>query len=290
MTILIFGKTGQVARELQALAPVIAPMIVLGRGEADLAVPGACAAAIEHYAPTAVINAAAFTAVDRAEDEEELATQINGAAPAETAKACAARDIPFVHLSTDYVFDGSGETSWRPDDRVAPISAYGRSKLSGEQGVVEAGGRYAILRTSWVLSAHGQNFVKTMLRLGAQRDQLSVVADQFGGPTPAAAIAQACLSIAEQLADDPAKRGTYHFAGAPDTSWADFARAIFVQAGLACEVQDIGTSDYPTPARRPANSRLDCSATEAVFGIKRPNWQYGLAAVLQDLKQKDTVQ
>lgn len=286
MTILVFGKTGQVARELQALAPVIA----LGREEADLSIAGACAAAIEQRAATAVINAAAYTAVDRAEDEEELATQINGVAPAEMAQACAERSIPFVHISTDYVFSGSGDTPWRPDDRVAPISAYGQSKLAGEQGVVEAGGRHAILRTSWVFSAHGQNFVKTMLRLGQERDQLRVVADQIGGPTFAAAIAQACLTIAEQLTKDPAKAGTYHFAGAADISWADFARAIFAQAGLACEVQDIGTSDYQTPARRPANSRLDCSATEAVFGIKRPNWQDGLAAVLQDLKQKDTVQ
>lgn len=286
MTILVFGKTGQVARELQALAPVIA----LGREEVDLVISGACSAAIEHYAPTAVINAAAYTAVDRAEDEEELATQVNGAAPAEMARACAAREIPFVHLSTDYVFDGSGETPRRPDDPVAPISAYGRSKLAGEKGVSRAGGRYAILRTSWVFSAHGQNFVKTMLRLGRERDQLRIVADQIGGPTPAAAIAQACLTIASQLAEDRAKAGIYHFVGAPDASWADFARAIFAQAGLACDVVDIGTADYPTPARRPANSRLDCSATEPVFGIKQPNWQDGLAADLQELKQKDTDQ
>lgn len=290
MTILVFGKTGQVARELQALAPVMAPMIALGREVADLATSGACATAIEHFVPTAVINAAAYTAVDRAEDEEELATQINGTAPAEMARACAARDIPFVHLSTDYVFDGSGEAPWRPDDPVAPISAYGRSKLAGERGVAAVGGRYAILRTSWVFSAHGQNFVKTMLRLGAERDQLRVVADQIGGPTPAASISQACLTIADQLAKDAAKAGIYHFAGAPDTSWADFARAIFAQAGLACNVADIDTADYPTPARRPSNSRLDCSEAEAAFGIGRPNWQIGLGAVLQELKQKDTGQ
>lgn len=283
MTILVFGQRGQVARELQPLAPIIA----LGRKEADLAMPGACATAIEHYAPKAVINAAAYTAVDRAEHEEELATQVNGTAPTEMARACAARDIPFVHLSTDYVFDGSGDAPWRPEDRVAPISAYGRSKLAGELGVVEAGGRYAILRTSWVFSAHGQNFVKTMLRLGSERDQLRVVADQIGGPTPAASIAQACLTIADQLTHDRSKSDTYHFAGSPGTSWADFARTIFSQAGLACDVEDIGTADYPTPARRPANSRLDCSATESVFGIKQPDWQDGLDAVLQVLKQKD---
>lgn len=286
MTILVFGKTGQVARELQALAPVVA----LGREEADLATLGSCAAAIEQHAPNAVINAAAYTTVDRAEEEESLATKINGAAPAEMARACAFRGIPFVHLSTDYVFDGSGNASWRADDRKGPISAYGRSKLAGEKGVMEAGGRYAILRTSWVFSAHGQNFVKTMLRLGPERDQLQVVADQIGGPTPAAAIAQACFTIADQLTKDPAKAGTYHFAGAPDTSWADFARAIFVEAGLTCDVVDLCTADYPTPARRPANSRLDCSSTEAAFGIGRPDWRAGLAAVLQELKQKDTNQ
>ena len=287
MTILVFGKTGQVACELQALAPVMPPLITLGREEADLATPGNCAAAIEHYTPTGVINAAAYTAVDRAEDEEELATQINGAAPAEMARACAERDIPFVHLSTDYVFDGGGVAPWRPDDHVLPISAYGRSKLVGELGVVEAGGRHAILRTSWVFSAHGQNFVRTMLRLGRERDQLRVVADQIGGPTPAGSIAQACLVIVKQLADDPAKSGTYHFAGSPGTSWADFARAIFAKTGLACDVADIGTADYPTPARRPANSRLDCSATQAIFGIGRPDWKAGLGAVLQELKRKD---
>lgn len=280
MTTLVFGKTGQVARELQARAPIFA----LGRDEADLSVPDVCAAAIEQYAPKAVINAAAYTAVDMAEEEAELATAINGAAPAAMARACAEWDIPFVHISTDYVFDGSGKAPWRPDDHTAPISAYGRSKLAGEKGVTEAGGRYAILRTSWVFSAHGQNFVKTMLRLGAERDQLRVVAEQIGGPTPAAAIAQACLTIADKLANDPAKAGAYHFAGSPDTSWADFARAIFVEAGLTCDVANIDTADYPTPACRPVNSRLDCSATEATFGIARPDWQAGLVAVLEELK------
>lgn len=287
MTILVFGKTGQVAREVQTLAPTITPMIALSRREVDLAAPGACAAAIEMHAPSAVINAAAYTAVDRAEDEEALAMKVNAAAPAEMAHACAERDIPFLHLSTDYVFDGSGEEAWRPDDPVAPVSAYGRSKLAGELGVAAARGRHAILRTSWVFSAHGQNFAKTMLRLGAERAQLRVVADQIGGPTPAAGIAQACLTIIEQLAKDPAKAGIYHFAGAPDISWADFARAIFTQSGLPCDVADIPAADYPTPAHRPANSRLDCSETEAVFGIKRPEWRIGLDAILEELRQKD---
>ena len=286
MTILVFGKTGQVARELLALAPVTA----LGREEADLSVAGTCAAAIERHAPTAVINAAAYTAVDRAEDEEELATKVNGMAPAEMAQACAERGIPFVHLSTDYVFSGSGDAPWWPDACAAPVSAYGRSKLLGEQGVAAAGGRYAILRTSWVFSAIGQNFVKTMLRLGSERDHLRVVADQIGGPTPANEIASACLTIAEQLAQHSDKVGTYHFAGTPDTSWADFARAIFAKAGLACEVADIDTVDYPTPACRPANSRLDCSSLEATFGISRPDWRAGLSVMLQGIEQRKVEQ
>lgn len=283
MTILVFGKTGQVAIELQAIAPVIA----LGREEANLAIPGVCAGAIERYSPTAVINAAAYTAVDRAEDEEELATQINGAAPTEIARACAAHNIPLVHISSDYVFDGSREVPWRPNDRVAPTSVYGHSKLAGERGVLAAKGRHAILRTSWVFSAFGQNFVKTMLRLGAERDQLRVVADQIGGPTPAASIAETCLVITKQLAEDRTKSGIYHFAGAPDVSWADFARAIFSEAGLVCDVKDIGTADYASAACRPQNSRLDCSVTEAVFNIKRPDWRTGLATVLKELKQKE---
>lgn len=281
MTVLVFGKTGQVAHELRARPQVMA----LGRNQVDLSDPGSCAAAIASYSPSAVINAAAYTAVDRAEEEPELAIAINGAAPAAMAHVCAERDIPFVQISTDYVFDGSGNAPWRPDDRTAPISAYGRSKLAGEKGVKEAGGPYAILRTSWVFSAHGHNFVKNMLRLGAERDQLCVVADQIGGPTPAAAIAQACLIITEQLARDPSKSGTYHFAGAPDASWADFAQAIFIETGKKMTVHPIPTSEYPTPAMRPLNSRLDCSATEDVFGIGRPDWQAALVAVLKQLKQ-----
>ncbi|NKX46598.1 dTDP-4-dehydrorhamnose reductase [Roseicyclus persicicus] len=283
MTVLVFGRTGQVATELQALAPEVT---ALGRDMADLADPAACAAAIRAHRPTAVINAAAYTAVDRAESEEELATTINGTAPGAMAEACAALGIPFVQISTDYVFAGDGEAPWRPGDPTGPLGAYGRSKLAGEEATRAAGGAHAILRTSWVVSAHGHNFVKTMLRLGAERERLTIVADQVGGPTPARAIAAACLSIADQLIADPGKSGTYHFSGAPDTSWAGFARAIFADAGLACAVEDIPTSAYPTPARRPANSRMDCSATAAVFGIPRPDWRQGLRDILHDLGQQ----
>jgi len=280
MTPLVFGRTGQVATELGRLMPGAR---FLGRAEADLADPAACAAAIRAHAPEVVINAAAWTAVDRAEAEEAAAAVVNAAAPAAMARACAARAIPFLHVSTDYVFDGTGERPWRPDDPTAPLSAYGRTKLAGEAGVRAAGGPHVILRTSWVFSAHGANFVRTMLRLSETRDRLSVVADQAGGPTPAAAIAAALAAIAAAFAAGRGVTGTFHFAGAPDTSWAGFARAIFAAAGRAVTVDDIPTSAWPAPAPRPANSRLDCSSLAAAYGIARPDWRAGLHDVLKDL-------
>ncbi|RWR08123.1 dTDP-4-dehydrorhamnose reductase [Paenirhodobacter populi] len=283
MTILVFGSTGQVATELRAQEP---GAIFLGRDRADLTDPAACAAVIREIHPDAVINAAAWTAVDKAESEEEAATVVNGTAPAAMARAAAELGVPFVQISTDYVFDGTGSEPFRPDHPVAPLGAYGRSKLAGEQGVLDAGGIHAILRTSWVFSAHGANFVKTMLRLSETRDKLTVVADQIGGPTPARAIAEACLAIARQLAADPSKGGTYHFSGAPDASWADFAREIMALAGRDTVVEDIPTSAYPTPAKRPANSRLDCTTTKKVFGIDRPDWKAELGDVLKDLGAK----
>lgn len=279
MSILVFGETGQVARELAGQGGVTC----VGRDAADLADPAGCAAMIRDRRPIAVINAAAYTAVDRAEEEEALATVINGDSPGAMARECAALSIPFVHISTDYVFDGSGDAPWRPDDATGPLGAYGRSKLAGERAVAAAGGTWAVLRTSWVVSAHGANFVKTMLRLGAERDVLRVVADQVGGPTPARDIAAACLRVAETLIAAPDKGGLYHFAGSPDVSWAGFARAIMEAAGRNCRIEEVGSAEYPTPAARPANSRLDCSRFETVFDMKRPDWRVGLQAILKDL-------
>ena len=282
MTILVFGKTGQVARELARLRDVNA----VGRDGADLSDPAACGALVRTLAPSAVINVAAYTDVDGAETDEALATVINGDAPGAMARAAAELAIPFVHVSTDYVFDGSGETPWRPSDQTRPIGAYGRSKLAGELAVAAAGGTHAILRTSWVFSAHGSNFVKTMLRLGRESDQLRVVADQIGGPTPAAAIAGALLRMADGILDGGAASGIYHFAGAPWISWAGFAEEIFAQAGLSVEVQGIASPAYPTPAGRPLNSRLECSELGRVFGIEPPDWRAGLAQVLVDMGRK----
>ncbi len=280
MKLLVFGRSGQVATELQRIAP---DAVFLGRDVADMSDPAACAAAIAAHRPDAVINAAAWTAVDKAEAEEAAALLVNGEAPAAMARACAGLGVPFVHISTDYVFDGSGDRPWRPDDATGPLGAYGRTKLAGEAGVRAAGGVHGILRTSWVFSAHGANFVKTMLRVGATRERMTVVGDQVGGPTPAAAIAAAVLQMARVLGERPEVGGTYHFAGAPDASWADFAREIFAQARMPVTVEDIPTSAYPTPARRPANSRMDCTSLAEAFGIARPDWRAGLAGVLHEL-------
>lgn len=282
MSVLVFGRTGQVATELARRAP---DAVFLGRDVADLTDPAACADAIHAHAPRAVINAAAYTAVDKAEGDQATAMRVNAEAPGAMAQACAGHGIPLVHISTDYVFDGSGAKPRQPDDPTGPINAYGRSKLAGEHAIVQAGGTYAILRTSWVVSAHGTNFVRTMLRLSEARNALNIVDDQIGGPTCAADIAAACLAIVDQLIADPGRSGVYHFSGAPDVSWKNFAEAIFAAAGRTVAVTGIPTSDYPTPAQRPLNSRLDCSATEATFGIAQPDWRAGLHDILAEMKE-----
>ncbi len=280
MKILVFGKSGQVGRELLARAGA-SNIISLDRSQADFANPEACAAHVDMTDAKAIIIAAAYTAVDNAETDVATASLVNEKTPGAIATAAAALDIPVVHISTDYVFDGAGDVPFPTTHPVAPLGAYGRTKEAGERRVRGAGGSHAILRTSWVFSPFGNNFVKTMLRLGAERDALNVVADQVGGPTAASDIADACLKIARQLAESPDKSGTYHFSGGPDVSWADFARAIFDRAGLACHVNNIPSTDYPTPAARPLNSRLDCSTTQSTFGIPRPDWANALDAVLE---------
>ncbi|EET48493.1 dTDP-4-dehydrorhamnose reductase [Thalassobium sp. R2A62] len=282
--ILVFGKTGQVATELRQRAGTNC----LGRADADLSDPAACAATIRAHHPTAVINAAAFTAVDQAEAEEPLAHVINAEAPSAMALACAELGIPFLHISTDYVFDGSGTAPWNPSDATSPQNAYGRTKLAGEVAVRAAGGTHAILRTSWVFSAHGANFVKTMLRLSETRDALNVVHDQIGGPTPAADIADALLIMARAMIEGATDAtggtaSTYHYAGNPATSWENFASEIFGTAGRPVSVTGIPTADYPTPAARPLNSRLDCASLQADFGISPPDWRAALADIIPTL-------
>ena len=286
MSILVFGGNGQVGTELRRAATAMQtrPDVVFApRERADFTDPAGCVALLKELRPTAVINAVAYTAVDKAEEEEDLATTVNARTPGALAQAAAGIGAPFLQISTDYVFEGGGEQPWSVDALTAPLGAYGRSKLAGEEAVRAAGGPHAILRTSWVVSAHGKNFLKTMLRLGRERALLTVVSAQIGGPTCAADIAVACLSIAEALIASGDKSGTYHFSGAPDVSGAEFARSIFEMAGIDCVVEDIPTSAYPTPARRPANSRLDNSLTTRVFGLQRPDWRVGVRAILNDL-------
>lgn len=279
MSLLVFGSTGQLAVALRKRSD---DARFLDRAAADLADPEACAAVIRATGPSAVINAAAYTAVDRAEEEEVLATRINAEAPGAMARACADLEIPFLHVSTDYVFDGSGQSPWHPDAPIAPINAYGRSKAAGEAAVRAAGGSHAILRTSWVFSATGKNFVTTMLQLSERRDALKVVDDQIGGPTPARSIAETLLQMAGAMKAGQAG-GTYHYAGAPATSWRCFARETFTTADRAVDVAGIPTSSYPTPAKRPLNSRLDCSTLQKDFGIRPPDWRLALRDIVKEL-------
>lgn len=277
MTLLVFGHSGQLARALAG-----PDVITLPSARVDLMNRGAARSAIEAHRPRAVINAAAYTAVDRAETDEAAATALNADAPGEMARCCAALGIPLVHVSTDYVFSGAGDSPYRPLDPIGPLGTYGRTKAAGEAAVRAADGPHAILRTSWVFDGTGPNFVTTMLRLGAAGKPLRIVEDQIGGPTPARDLATACRKIATHLCDAPEATGTYHYAGAPDVSWKDFALAIFRTAGLSVPVTGIATSDWPTPAPRPLNSRLACGATRRVFRVERPQWQLALDTILAE--------
>jgi dTDP-4-dehydrorhamnose reductase len=287
MKVLVFGRTGQVAIELARRAASHGAVVqALGREQADMSDPAACAAVVTAADADVVINAAAYTAVDQAETDPVPARTVNADAPGAIARACAAEGLPFLHISTDYVFDGSGSVPWPEDAPTGPLGVYGQTKLGGERTVAAAGGPHVILRTAWVFSAHGKNFVKTMLRLGHDRPTLNVVADQHGGPTPAAAIADALLTIAAAFHRGTGQSGIFHFAGAPATTWAGFADAIFDAATLPKRpvVNPITTADYPTPARRPGNSILNCSRIAHVYGIDQPDWRIGLSDVLTELE------
>lgn len=296
MTVLVLGGNGQVGQELLRAAQRLGPVVATTRSgslpdgspceQADFAAPDMLPALLDRIQPRVVLNAAAYTAVDRAETDAEAARLANAVAPDIIAAWCAARGVPLVHYSTDYVFDGSGTRPYHEDDPTAPLGVYGATKLAGEQAIRAAGGRHLIFRTAWVYAAHGHNFLRTMLRLGAERDELRVVADQIGTPTPAALIADVTV---QALQADGQRSGTWHLTATGDTSWHGFADAIFaraVEAGLlakAPKVLPITTNDYPTPARRPAYSVLDTARLREDFGIALPSWQAGLDAVLATL-------
>lgn len=293
MTVLLFGGNGQVGHELRRSLRALGDIVVTTRSGklpddtrcevADFDGPEALAELVERVAPAIVVNAAAYTAVDKAEDDADAAFRANAEAPGVLARACAARGIPFVHYSTDYVFDGQGSRPYREDDPTAPLGVYGASKLAGEDAIRAAGGQHLILRTAWVYGRHGHNFMKTMLRLGADRDELRVVADQVGTPTPAALIADVTAELL-RLRDAPS--GTFHLTPRGETSWHGFAETIFAEAmarGLiarAPKVIPIATSEYPTRAHRPAYSCLDNSRLEQVLGHVLPDWRVGLQQLL----------
>jgi dTDP-4-dehydrorhamnose reductase len=282
MTLVVFGAGGQVGRELAELAQARGLAVrALARSEVDITDAAAVAEAVR--GADFVVNCAAYTAVDKAEAERDRAFAVNATAPGAIAQACAEAGAALVHISTDYVFPGDGDRPWREDDPIAPLSVYGESKAAGEAAVRSALPRHVILRTSWVFAAHGSNFVRTMLRLGAERPELRIVADQHGGPTAAADIAAAILAIRERaLAPGFSDWGNFHFSGAPATTWHEFATAIFApRGGGGPKLHPIATSDYPTPARRPANSVMDCGRIARVFGVAQPDWRQSLAAMLR---------
>ncbi len=302
MRILLFGANGQIGHELRrslARQGEIVATTRSGRLEdglacevADFDAPDALPGLVERIAPSVVVNAAAYTAVDKAESDREAAFRANAESPSRIAETCARLGIPLVHYSTDYVFDGTATRPYREDDPTAPLGVYGESKLAGEQGIRASGASHIILRTAWVYAAHGKNFLRTMLRLGAERDTLGVVADQVGTPTSAGLIADVTAEVtARLLSQTGTLSGTWHLTASGETSWHGFAEAIFADAvarGLlprAPQVNAIATADYPTPARRPAYSRLDTSRLQADFGLELPDWRQVCACVLGQIER-----
>ena len=291
MRIVVTGRNGQVARSLAVRASGSqADVVALGRPELDLeSDSGTIAGSILSARPDLIVSAAAYTAVDKAESEAALAFQVNSVAAGAIASAAAELGVPLIHLSTDYVFAGSKDGPYVESDPTAPTGVYGASKLAGEEAVLRANPNSAILRTAWVYSPFGANFVKTMLRLAADRNEVAVVADQYGSPTSALDIADGILAVAENLVrnGDPEFRGIFHMAGDGEASWADFAELIFAASadagGPSAEVRHIGTADYPTPAKRPANSRLDCSKLARTHGVRLPEWHGSTRQIVQRL-------
>lgn len=287
LKILISGKTGQVAVELQKHLAGLGELIVLGRDVLDLSQPDQIRAQVRAHKPDLLIIAAAHTAVDQAENEPELAFAINASAPGVFAEEAAALGIPLIHYSTDYVFDGRKPAPYTEDDATNPLGVYGKSKLAGELAIAASGAQHLILRTSWVYSTHGKNFLLTMQRLLQERSELRVVADQIGAPTWAGTIAQSTRALIERWqSGDAAAWGTYHLTASGETSWFGFTQAIaghLTAQGKACAtLEPIPASAYPTPAARPQNSRLDCSKLAREWGVAQPDWEAALSACLAE--------
>lgn len=290
MKALVLGVGGQLGHELMRAAwPAGTEVVGLAHPDFDLTRPGDVDRVMAGHEPDALVNATAYTAVDKAESEAGVAYIVNRDGPAAMAAACAARNIPLIHVSTDYVFDGTRNGAYVEDDPVCPLNVYGASKAAGETAVRLGHSRHVILRTSWVYSAYGQNFVKTMRRLGAERDELRVVADQYGAPTAAADLAAAIVAIANRAVSAPESTpwGTYHYTGGGETTWCGFAERIFqhmaATTGRRPRLTPISAAEYPTPARRPTNSRLDCTRVRTAFGVATPAWEDSLDRVMREL-------
>lgn len=290
MRIAVTGTSGQVVTALRERGEVAGhEVIALGRPELDLADPATVSGALQGAAPDVIVSAAAYTAVDRAETESDLAHAVNSTGAGAVAHAAKALGVPLVHVSTDYVFDGALERPYRETDATRPAGVYGASKLAGEQAVLAAHGNAAVLRVAWVYSPFGGNFVKTMLRLASDHDEVSVVADQIGNPTSALDIADGILLVAANLAgsDDASLRGVFHMTASGEASWADLAEEIFAASaarnGPSARVRRITTPEYPTAAARPANSRLDCARIAQIHGVALPDWRASLEIVVARL-------
>lgn len=285
----VTGLTGQVVSALIARAPTNVEILALGRPQLELVRRDAVLASLKAVHCDAIINAAAYTTVDKAESEPELAMRINGEGAGFVAEAAAALNMPLLHLSTDYVFSGDLDRPYREDDPTGPTGAYGRSKLEGEKRIAAIQPNHVILRTAWVYSPYGANFVKTMLRLGETRDEVGVVSDQIGNPTSALDIADALFLICRRIIEDKSSdlRGVFHMAGQGEASWADFATKIFGVASRhgrgETKVRRITTADYPLPAKRPPNSRLDTGKIKSHYGISLPDWRNSVENCVQQL-------
>jgi len=281
MRVLLFGGGGQVGHALQACAPFGDQLVVVTRRDCDLTDADTLRMLVRHVRPDVIVNAAAYTAVDKAESDRESCFAVNATAPTVMAREAAVLGAKLVHYSTDYVFDGNKMTPYVEGDPTGPRNVYGASKLAGEQGIAAAGGEFLILRTSWVYSNHGANFLKTMLRLRAERPELRIVADQHGAPTSADAIADATVRILKGAATGHWVSGVCHMTAAGATTWYEFAKAIFARAvGSTPSLVPIATAEYPTPATRPANSVLSNDKFAATFGFRLPDWKHQLDAVM----------
>jgi dTDP-4-dehydrorhamnose reductase len=295
LKILLFGKGGQVGWELQRSLAPLGELVALDVDSADLyadfSQPEALEATVLAVRPDVIVNAAAHTAVDKAESEPELARKLNAVAPGVVARAAQRIGALMVHYSTDYVFDGSGSRPWTERDPTGPLNVYGRTKLEGEQLVAEGCARHLILRTSWVYAARGGNFARTMLRLAKERDRLTVIDDQFGAPTGAELLADVTAHAVRETLRDPGKTGLYHLVAGGETTWHGYACFVLEQARAAGvelkaqAVEPVATSAFPTPAARPHNSRLDTAKLRAAFGLVLPHWQAGVARMLQEMPQ-----